>query len=53
MKKNIQHSPLFEGIAKTNTTHTIYILFNFISKFEGIAKTNTTHTFVLYESKQF
>ena len=34
----------FEGIAKTNTTHTGIVYFGFRLMFEGIAKTNTTHT---------
>ena len=34
----------FEGIAKTNTTHTMYIMRIRKRAFEGIAKTNTTHT---------
>ena len=34
----------FEGIAKTNTTHTIIIIAIYGRLFEGIAKTNTTHT---------
>ncbi len=41
---NISWSDMFEGIAKTNTTHTD--VFDSIRDFlfEGIAKTNTTHT---------
>ena len=35
---------MFEGIAKTNTTHTCYNSASYGGKFEGIAKTNTTHT---------
>ena len=35
---------LFEGIAKTNTTHTEYLNLKKDIRFEGIAKTNTTHT---------
>ena len=35
---------LFEGIAKTNTTHTILRFEKAGQPFEGIAKTNTTHT---------
>ena len=35
---------LFEGIAKTNTTHTTLKIRMFKREFEGIAKTNTTHT---------
>ena len=34
----------FEGIAKTNTTHTISNIYLNRRMFEGIAKTNTTHT---------
>ena len=34
----------FEGIAKTNTTHTIENIDCMNCAFEGIAKTNTTHT---------
>ena len=40
---------MFEGIAKTNTTHTLIKMNLLICLFEGIAKTNTTHTHpVLY-----
>ncbi len=35
---------MFEGIAKTNTTHTRICITPGVSVFEGIAKTNTTHT---------
>ena len=35
---------MFEGIAKTNTTHTFSSLPYLDPLFEGIAKTNTTHT---------
>ena len=35
---------MFEGIAKTNTTHTNLPAVKFKAQFEGIAKTNTTHT---------
>ena len=35
---------LFEGIAKTNTTHTMATRKKIGMGFEGIAKTNTTHT---------
>ena len=35
---------MFEGIAKTNTTHTKDEMKMLQVKFEGIAKTNTTHT---------
>ena len=35
---------MFEGIAKTNTTHTYLGLRYDTARFEGIAKTNTTHT---------
>ncbi len=35
---------VFEGIAKTNTTHTGLICPCTSLLFEGIAKTNTTHT---------
>ena len=35
---------MFEGIAKTNTTHTSYFAIIHDKEFEGIAKTNTTHT---------
>ena len=35
---------MFEGIAKTNTTHTLFIPQLSTIAFEGIAKTNTTHT---------
>ena len=34
----------FEGIAKTNTTHTKQKQYFKDFLFEGIAKTNTTHT---------
>ena len=34
----------FEGIAKTNTTHTLRAEILTRVLFEGIAKTNTTHT---------
>ena len=34
----------FEGIAKTDTTHTEDYYFNTAHLFEGIAKTDTTHT---------
>ena len=34
----------FEGIAKTNTTHTCGQKCELKDMFEGIAKTNTTHT---------
>ena len=34
----------FEGIAKTNTTHTGVSRTECLCQFEGIAKTNTTHT---------
>ena len=37
---------MFEGIAKTNTTHTKIKTFIYPRVFEGIAKTNTTHTSV-------
>ena len=37
----------FEGIAKTNTTHTRLIVVGPLHRFEGIAKTNTTHTVLL------
>ena len=40
---------MFEGIAKTNTTHTYYVDENAPREFEGIAKTNTTHTHLVYE----
>ena len=39
----------FEGIAKTNTTHTDTTDNALHLEFEGIAKTNTTHT----DSKSF
>ena len=39
---------MFEGIAKTNTTHTYEALGFLLEKFEGIAKTNTTHTSRLF-----
>ena len=35
---------MFEGIAKTNTTHTKIFWQRLARLFEGIAKTNTTHT---------
>ena len=38
------YSSMFEGIAKTNTTHTERDLAFADGEFEGIAKTNTTHT---------
>ena len=37
---------VFEGIAKTNTTHTAGLLVDATTLFEGIAKTNTTHTYL-------
>ena len=46
----IQSSFLFEGIAKTNTTHTISLNIGGTQPFEGIAKTNTTHTNALKAS---
>ena len=36
---------MFEGIAKTNTTHTVIHQISNHVLFEGIAKTNTTHTY--------
>ena len=39
----------FEGIAKTNTTHTSQRIHSPYARFEGIAKTNTTHTCMRYE----
>ncbi len=43
---------MFEGIAKTNTTHTVNPNAMEIVGFEGIAKTNTTHTFTYGDKKQ-
>ena len=37
---------VFEGIAKTNTTHTFLEFGQRLHLFEGIAKTNTTHTLI-------
>ena len=43
---------VFEGIAKTNTTHTSLMEMVLLVLFEGIAKTNTTHTgFPTFEHK--
>ena len=44
MTFNRSPSSKFEGIAKTNTTHTTDPYYGVEIKFEGIAKTNTTHT---------
>ena len=61
MLKQIQptHTPAamsnnvpFEGIAKTNTTHTKRCTGRSSIMFEGIAKTNTTHTYSFSSSKQ-
>ena len=43
---------LFEGIAKTNTTHTAMIQSFKNTLFEGIAKTNTTHTKMTKEERR-
>ena len=35
---------MFESVAKTNTTRTLWMLYVFLRMFESVAKTNTTRT---------